>query len=85
MSRRAVEISLTLSEREQLDRWCRGHQTPRALAERARIILGAAEGLPNDEIARRLQSRPARVSKWRRRFAQQRCAGLRDAPRPGNR
>jgi transposase len=83
MSRQAVDITLTLSEREQLERWCRGHQTPRSLVERAQIILAATEGLRNDEIARRCETRRARVSKWRRRFAQQRCAGLRDAPRPG--
>ena len=83
MSRQAVEIHLTSSEQEQLQGWCRGHQTPRALAERARIILAAAEGLGNDQIARRQHTRPARVCKWRQLFAQQRCAGLQDAPRPG--
>lgn len=83
MSRKAVDILLTVSEQEQLQRWCRGQQTPRALVERARIILAAAEGWSNDEIAQRQHTRPARVSKWRRRFAGQRCAGLQDAPRPG--
>ena len=83
MSRQAVDICLSVSEQEQLERWCRGHQTPRALAERARLILDAAGGLGNDEIARRRKTRAARVGKWRRRFAGQRCAGLRDAPRPG--
>ena len=83
MSRKAVDILLTVREQELLQRWCRGQQTPRALGERARIILAAAEGWGNDEIAQRQHTRPARVSKWRRRFARQRCAGLQDAPRPG--
>jgi transposase len=83
MSRRAVEITLSVSEHAQLVKWHRGHRTPRALAERAGIILWAAEGQRNDQIAQRLGCRRARVSKWRRRFVQQRYEGLRDAPRPG--
>ena len=83
MSRKAIEITLTLNEREQLERWSRGHQTPRALAERAQIVLLAAQGLRNDTIRERLGCRRARVVKWRRRFAEKRCGGLADAPRPG--
>jgi len=83
MSRKAVEITLNDSEREQLERWSRGHQTPRALAERAQIVLLAAQGLRNDAIGEQLGCRRARVCKWRRRFAQRRCGGLSDAPRPG--
>jgi transposase len=83
MSRKAVEITLNDTEREQLERWSRGHQTPRALAERAQIVLLAAQGMRNDAIREKLGCRLARVSKWRRRFAQGRCAGLSDALRPG--
>lgn len=83
MSRRALEITLTDTEREQLERWSRGHQTPRSLAERAQIVLLAGQGMRNDAIREKLGCRLARVSKWRRRFAQGRCAGLSDAPRPG--
>jgi len=83
MSRKAVVISLNDTEQQQLERWRRAHQTPRSLAERAKIILLAAQGLRNDAIAEQLHCRRARVSKWRRRFAQGRCAGWSDAPRPG--
>jgi transposase len=83
MSRKAIEITLTVDEREQLERWSRGHQTPRALAERAQIVLLAAQGLRNNVIGERLGCRRARVVKWRRRFAEKRCGGLADAPRPG--
>jgi transposase len=83
MSRKAVEITLNDSERQQLERWSRGHQTPRSLAERAQIVLLAAQGLRNDTIGERLGFRRARVCKWRRRFAERRCWGLSDAPRPG--
>jgi transposase len=83
MSRKAVEITLNDTERVQLERWSRGHQTPRSLAERAQIVLLAAQGMRNDAIGDQLGCRLARVSKWRRRFAQARCAGLSDALRPG--
>jgi transposase len=83
MSRKAVEITLTINEREQLERWSRGHQTPRSLAERAQIVLLAAQGMRNDAIREKSGCRLARVSKWWRRFAHGRCAGLSDARRPG--
>jgi transposase len=83
MSRKAVEITLNPTERAQLERWSRGHQTPRSLAERAQIVLLAAQGMRNDAIREKLGCRLARVSKWRRRFAQGRCAGLSDARRAG--
>jgi transposase len=51
--------------------------------ERARIILWAADGLTNQAIAKRLDTRPARISKWRVRFDQERLAGLADDFRPG--
>jgi transposase len=53
------------------------------MVERCQVILLAAEGLPGREIARRLKTRPARVSKWRKRFGRDRLAGLGDAARPG--
>jgi transposase len=53
------------------------------MVERARVILLAANGLNGREIAARMETRTARVSKWLRRFAKDRIAGLLDAPRPG--
>jgi DNA-binding CsgD family transcriptional regulator len=50
MCRKALEITLNDSERQQLERWSRGHQTPRSLTERALIVLLAAQGLRNDAI-----------------------------------
>ena len=51
--------------------------------ERARIILGCVLGERVKEIARRCQTRPNTVIKWRQRFSQQGLKGLEDAPRPG--
>ncbi len=50
---------------------------------RAKIILLAAEGLSNEEIARHLDTRREVVSMWRKRFFQERLRGLEERPRPG--
>jgi transposase len=50
---------------------------------RAKMILMAAEGLSNDEIATRLDTRREVVSEWRKRFFKERLAGLEERPRPG--
>ena len=50
---------------------------------RARIVLYAAHSLRNDEIAARLDTPRQVVSKWRKRFFDQRLAGLGDLPRGG--
>jgi transposase len=47
------------------------------------VILLLNQGVANLEIARQLKTRPARVSKWRRRFAKHRLDGLKDADRKG--
>jgi DNA-binding NarL/FixJ family response regulator len=50
----AVAIELTDSERAQLEGWTRRRSSAQALASRSRIVLLAAEGLKNTEIAERL-------------------------------
>jgi transposase len=79
----AVAIELSDDERVRLESWSRRRTTAQALALRSRIVLAAAEGLSNGEIAERLGvSRPT-VTKWRNRFAELRLDGLLDEPRPG--
>jgi transposase len=53
------------------------------MAFRAEVILAIAEGLSNKAVAERVGTRPATVSKWRGRFAQEGVSGLRDASRSG--
>jgi transposase len=79
----AVEITLSDEERTQLEGWARRRTSAQGLAERSRIVLAAAEGLKNTEIARRLGVHRASVTKWRNRFAERRLDGLVDEPRPG--
>jgi len=47
------------------------------------MILLAAEGLSNDDIADRLDTRREVVSMWRKRFFEERLAGLEERARPG--
>src|SRR5215218_5189992 len=79
----AVGIELSDQERLQLQAWTRRRTSAQALALRSRIVLAAAEGLRNTEIAERLGINRAIAAKWRSRFAEQRLDGLTDEPRPG--
>src|SRR5215470_9900713 len=83
MPQPVLRIVLSDEERETLNAWSRSSAGEHRMVERSRVILLAAEGLPAREIARRLKTRLARVSKWRQRFCQDRLAGLEDAARPG--
>jgi transposase len=79
----AVLIELSGDERWQLEAWARRRTSAQALALRSRIVLAAAEGLNNTEIAQRLGVHRPMVRKWRARFAEHRLDGLTDEPRPG--
>ena len=76
-------LALSREERATLERWTRRRKTAQALAQRARIILLAAEGASNNEVARRERVNPHTVSKWRGRFVDKGLDGLLDEPRPG--
>ena len=78
-----VVLTLEDRDRETLTRWTRRPKTAQALAQRARIVLAAADGQPNDTIARELWITPPTVGKWRRRFLERGPDGLLDEPRPG--
>ena len=78
-----MPVELDDAERETLERWARRPKSSQALGLRCRIVLGAAAGHANNDIAAELGCHPATVSKWRKRFAQRRLDGLADDPRPG--
>ncbi|MFD5475237.1 IS630 family transposase [Streptomyces sp. NPDC127105] len=81
---RAVEVVLSDEERAELLRWAGGAVMPR-LAERARIVLACADGMPNARVAAEFKVTTDTVRKWRSRFVARRMAGLADEPRPGRR
>ena len=74
---------LSDEEREQLQAWARRRKSAQALAQRSRIVLAAADGLNNTEIAERLGIHRGMAAKWRARFVGDRLDGLVDEPRPG--
>lgn len=81
--RTKAELVLSDEERAELERLVRRPKTAQRLAFRAKIVLLAAEGKQNIEVAKELSTRAATVGKWRRRFVQKRLDGLSDEPRPG--
>ena len=80
----AASVTLTPEQCSKLKAYARGRSVARRLVERARIILLAAEGKQNDEIANLLDIGRHTVARWRGRFLDLGVAGLeKDAPRAG--
>ena len=64
--------------------WSHGRSTPNRLVLRSKVILRAADGLQNQDIADELKVRPETVALWRNRFVAHGLEGImKDAPRPG--
>ena len=85
-------IELAAAERQALERLARRHSTPQQLALRAQIVLAAADGANNCQIARQLDVSLDMVRRWRERWLVCQAAALEDlpvterltdAPRPG--
>jgi DNA-directed RNA polymerase specialized sigma24 family protein len=76
-------IRLTVEERGKLKAIAGKYTSPYREVVRARIILYAAEGLSNEQIAARLDTPRQIISKWRKRFFEQRLSGLEERPRSG--
>ncbi len=77
------QISLSKAEADELTRCATKYTLPYFKVVRAKIILLAAEGLSNYEIAARLDTRREIVSMWRKRFLEERLPGLDERQRPG--
>ena len=78
----AQPLTLTAEQRPTLVRWSRGRSTPARLVLRAKIVLLAADGLMNKDIALELATDANTVGRWRGRFARHGLAGIqKDAPR----
>lgn len=76
-------IVLSNAERTELERIASKYTSPYYLVVRAKVVLMAAEGLDNKTIGERLSLPRQIVSKWRKRFFEERLEGLEDRPRTG--
>lgn len=76
-------IELSAAEATELNRRAAKYTLPYFEVIRAKMILMAAAGIDNDEIAARLDTRREVVSQWRKRFFRDRLAGLDERARPG--
>jgi transposase-like protein len=76
-------VILSDEERRILHTVARRYTSPYCEVIRAKVVLLAADGLENREIAQRLDLPRQIVSKWRKRFHEERLAGLEDRPRRG--
>ena len=77
------KVFLELKEKERLEAITRKYTSPYCDIMRAKVILLAADGLSNKQIGPRLDLPRQIVSKWRKRFFEQRLAGLQERPRRG--
>lgn len=76
-------LALTAEQRNELEARARRYTLSYRDVVRAKIVLMAAAGMDNDEIAARLDTRREVVSKWRKRFFEHGLAGLDELPRGG--
>ena len=76
-------IELTREERRELEARSRRYTAPYRDVVRAKLILLAADNVPNEVIAARLDTPRQIISKWRKRFFEERLAGLEEEPRGG--
>jgi putative transposase len=75
-----AELTLSREERKDLEELVRRHSTPQQLAKRGRMILGAAGGKRNAEIARELGANVDMVRKWRMHWLGLQAVSLQDLP-----
>ncbi len=82
--RLAPDIRLTKKERTTLQNWSKGRRISVRQRDRAMMMLLAADGMSNQEIAIEIGVKPHTVGRWRSRFAELRLAGIeKDLPRGG--
>src|SRR5690349_21799051 len=80
----APQITLSAQERLTLERWSKSRTVQTRQAQRAKIVLLAADGKMNKDIAAELGIMPNTVCRWRGRFAEHRLSGIeKDLPRGG--
>jgi transposase len=68
MSRRATLVTVSEADHQELERWVSAHRTPQQVAQRCRIILAAAKGQQDKDIAKSIEVNFKTVALWRQRF-----------------
>jgi transposase len=82
-NRPAPALVLRDGDRDALEGWLRSRSVSAGLAKRARMVLLAADGVGNREIAQRVGASPTTVIQWRARYDERGVAGLDDRERSG--
>src|SRR4051794_22003527 len=82
-NRPAPALVLRGGDRERLESWLRSRSVKAGLVKRARIVLLAADGVGNREIAHRVGASPTTVIQWRSRYEERGLVGLEDHERSG--
>src|SRR4051794_22697812 len=76
-------VAMPVEDRAELTRWTRTPSLRAGLAQRARIVLLADEGIGTNEIVARVGVSKPTVIAWKKRYAAEGIAGLDDRPKPG--
>lgn len=76
----APTVTLSEQQRRQLEANVRGRRLPARLVERSRIVLMAAAGARDSDIAAALSITPHKAARWRARFLALGLAGLERTP-----
>ena len=78
-----VNVEVPPRDREVLASWARSTSIRAGLAQRARIVLLAGDGIGTNEIVRRTGLSKPTVIAWKKRYATEGIGGLEDRPKPG--
>jgi transposase len=78
-----VDVEMPAADRAELSRWTRSTSLRAGLAQRARIVLLAADGVGTNEIVTRVGVSKPTVIAWKKRYAAEGIAGLQDVPKSG--
>src|SRR6516164_10359735 len=78
-----VRVDVPPRDREVLASWVRSPSIRAGLAQRARIVLLAGDGIGTNEIVRRTGASKPTVIAWKKRYAAEGIGGLGDRPKPG--
>jgi transposase len=71
MARQALLVTLSESDRRELERWVSAHRTPQQVVQRCRIIVAAAKGQQDKDIAENMEINVKTVALWRKRFSRE--------------